>query len=279
MDQSKRRKRPKKKKISGGEEEESYYSRPEKETEENEKTVDYWKDDDGFKKNKGEEGEGNRDEEEGNVSKEEGEKKSNSGWEDDEHTDKEPTENNWDNWENSEEEESEDITVKKKERKRKMMMIEEEEQKEDYIKISDIVKNEDYTVYYIDKVGEIFEKSKEKLANVEIVGIDTEFEQNKGARYIQISTETEGFVFNMHKLRFKEEVRTFFMGFFGDEKIKKIGFAVSNDIDAIKRAFQNRKQFKMEGFESLEEILFMARTSNSLGLSDLCNRLYSKIII
>lgn len=79
----------------------------------------------------------------------------------------------------------------------------------------------------------------------------------------------------MKKLKFVEEVRDFFKEFLQSKDILKIGFSVHSDTEAIKRTFQSRiKDF--QGFVSFEEELLLCRTSNTLGLTSHCMRIFGK---
>lgn len=226
------------------------------------RTVNFWKHDDGFNKDK--------DAKEGTEGEEDKPARNKEAipWTD---QDEQKNDEDWNNWEDENEDGGEDTI-----RKGRASITDSEEAKEDFLQIDDLVPKGSYTVHYLDAINEKFRKCVKMLKDVEIVGIDTEFEQNKGARYIQISTEENGFVFNMHKLQFEKECKDFFKEFLTNESILKIGFAVECDIKAIKRAFVNRKEFAPTNFETLEDILFLARTSSNLGLSDLCKRVFGK---
>lgn len=232
-----------------GEDEESFYSRKSLKEQITSHTQDYWKDDDGFAEKKEEEQEEFK-------------------WNSD---DEEKARAEWDEWGDDPVEQE---NKPSKPRRKRSSSINLDADEDNYLKVEDLSDN--YTIHYLVEINEEFQQSVETLKNAELVGIDTEFEQNKGARYIQISTDTEGFIFNLYKLQFEDECRNFFKEFLGNEKIRKMGFNVSQDIKAIRRAFQNKKGYEGKGFEELEDVLFMGRTSNQLGLSDLCNRVFGK---
>ena len=143
-----------------------------------------------------------------------------------------------------------------------------------YLKVEDIQKDDKFEKIYIDSVDEKFENAVTYINQQTLVGLDTEF-FDKGATYIQISTLEKGFVFNLNKLRFEEKVRSFFQEFCLNPKIEKVGFSIQSDTKEIRRAFQN--QFEdLQGFFSFEEKLTLSRTSNNMGLTGFCNRVFGK---
>ena len=145
---------------------------------------------------------------------------------------------------------------------------------DEYLKIVDIQQTEKFEKIYIDSVDKKFENAVSYINQQTLVGLDTEFFE-KGATYIQISTLEKGFVFNLFKLRFEEKVREFFKNFCLDPKIKKVGFSINSDEKEIRRAFQNTFEY-LQGFFSFEDKLTLSRTSNNMGLTGFCKRLFGK---
>jgi 3'-5' exonuclease len=144
-----------------------------------------------------------------------------------------------------------------------------------YIKIADL--RQDYTYTYISKSGDDFTAAMDYLDTQKLVGFDTEFITNDRmliATYIQFSTLEKGFVINLQHSQFETEFRQRLASFFTNKAIKKIGFSIKNDIAAIKRVFLN--DIELEGFESIEQHLFLNCDSLSLGLSHICKRYYGK---
>ena len=217
-------------------------------------------------------------------------------WEEEEEKKAEEEENNnndegdQDDWGSNNKSRSKRRNRKKRSRREKEKLLFDDTDEEDplknkkapkkinYLKLEDLTHGDlqDFPTIYIDEINEEFEDAKKYILSQSIMGIDSEFKSNGGAVYIQIASKTRGFVFNMNKndLKFAPECREFFKEYVENEKLKKVGFNVSSDVKAINRAFQNNLDPK--GFFSVEDDLFLCRTSNQLGLGSLCKRAFGK---
>lgn len=127
------------------------------------------------------------------------------------------------------------------------------------------------------------------------IGLDTEFTQNRGATYIQISTLQYGFIFNTaqknsdvreqmeweninpnkvpHPLRYNPVFLDRLRALLCNPHIYKIGYSLGNDIKAIKRLFNGDfEEEKVGGMLGLEKYLFTF--PSNMGLSTLVKRHY-----
>lgn len=146
-----------------------------------------------------------------------------------------------------------------------------------YLTFADINKHA-YKYEYIAQLGEEFYEAMEYLNKQELVGFDTEFITKDSvtvATYLQISTLDRGFVINLQNSQFETIFREMIGAFFNNGNIKKIGFSISNDRDAISATFNHEIEFN--GLQDMQYLLFTAHSGNaSIGLSQLCKRVYGK---
>jgi hypothetical protein len=146
-----------------------------------------------------------------------------------------------------------------------------------FLQISDLT-DKSYKIDYIEKADKAkLDEVFDHLHSQRIVGIDSEFTEKKGATFIQISSLERGFIFNMNKkgIKFGKHCRAKLKKFLENKRIIKIGYSVESDVRMINRAFQNN--FQLKGFETIENKLYLCRTSNSIGLSKLCQRIFGKL--
>ena len=145
-----------------------------------------------------------------------------------------------------------------------------------YLSIADICPT--FTFEYIAEMGDNYTAAMQYLSSQTIIGIDTEFISKDNllmATYVQLATLEKGFVINLQKSQHESAFKDPLMALCANPAIKKIGFSIKNDIDALNRVFNNNGQFS--GFVGLEELLFTTiRGNSSLGLAQICRRYYGK---
>ena len=145
----------------------------------------------------------------------------------------------------------------------------------EYLTVKDLRKDYKYT--YISKSGEEFDNAMNYLDAQTVVGFDTEFitkDKMPMATYIQFSTQEQGFIINLQHSQYETPFKERMVKFLTNPAIKKVGFAIRQDIPAIKRVFLN--DIELEGFESIEQHLFLNCDSLTLGLTHICKRFYGK---
>lgn len=147
---------------------------------------------------------------------------------------------------------------------------------ERYLQIRDIA--DEYTYEYISELGDEFKSAMEFILKQEVVGLDTEFVtegDTARATYVQISTNKRGFIFNLQKSRYFPEFREAFKQLCESTAIRKVGFSMQNDTQALNRAFNNSFEL-FQNFYSIDHKLYLNKGTSGLGLSDLCKRYFGR---
>jgi hypothetical protein len=128
--------------------------------------------------------------------------------------------------------------------------------------------------YFIAKEGESMERSFEYLVTQEAVGVDFLCSSGPEAElgFVVIVGEAVGFMYQVAKLgaRFDE----FLLRLVQDARVRKLGYNLSNDWSLVKQRL-NRAQAPAN-FQSVDERLFVSKTSYLLNLSKICLRVLGK---
>jgi len=122
------------------------------------------------------------------------------------------------------------------------------------------------------------QKALSYLSKKTYIGIDVQHNSVKGynkATYLELTTDSKGFIINLQHFEDDPTPLASLFKIFTDEKISKVGFNLPADIDAICNCFGLFKT-NFKSMLSLEERLFVYKTSYTMNLSKICYRFYGK---
>ena len=193
-------------------------------------------------------------------------------------------------WEEKQREERARADAEDKERRRLLKIKRKEERdrkvapkKEEYIEIDHFFEESKYQFYYMNNYGlqkDEMGKGTSYMSKKQVVGIDVQhklYNHVAYANYLMFSSDSKGLIFNLQQSYEDVSFIDLFDKLLADDKILKIGYCLQADLEALSNTFKAKKM-TYRNVVSIEDKLFVCKTSTVLNLSKMCYRCFGKYL-
>lgn len=147
----------------------------------------------------------------------------------------------------------------------------------------DDLKDKTFQFYYINHASnwKNVETIFKKLSKKEVVSIDVHHERSKGVpsgNYLCLSSNTKAYIFNLHNLNDNPDFYAIVHKLLSNQSLTKIGYCAKQDLEALENTFLSLGNLQGCSSLSIEDELFISKTSTMLNLSNMCFRMYGKTL-